>query len=160
MSEIIQFGSYLSKADIMNEFKDTKPVPSFRSTLPEKVPILEQKGAKDENMAETGLPKKMHVLPEKQKENLALGQAIARKNREEKVKLKLDEMVNNYLQLTLYATKESKALVGKKKRVNKKRPFPYITPYASEKSKDTKTSWTITSYHPLKSRKDGERLPV
>ena len=115
---------------------------------------------------ETGQPKKKRILNEAQKENLRLGRAIARKNREEKAKAKLDEMVDNYLKP--YAEKEIKEeektepepvkaevvkkapVAQKKKRASKKtRPTsPYSTEEESEKSEDMKCSsedYTLSS---------------
>ena len=74
----------------MEEFKETQPeCMSPEETAPATLPVLQRQDAID-------VPKK-RVLSDKQKENLALGRAIARKNREEKAKAKLDEMVDNYL---------------------------------------------------------------
>ena len=93
----------------MEQFKETEPVPSSPSSLPEDVPQLERQDAvdtKDVEVVETGQPKKKRVLTEAQKENLRRGGAITCKNRESKAKAKLDEMVDNYLKP--YAEKETK----------------------------------------------------
>ena len=56
---------------------------------------------------ETSVVKKhKRVMTDKQKENLASGNAIAQKNEKEKAKAKLDEMVDNYLKP--YANPETK----------------------------------------------------
>ena len=84
----------------MEEFKETEPVRTLPSSPPKENPMLEQQDAvelKDVQMVESGFPKRKRVLSETQKENLKLGRAIARKNREERAKAKLNEMVDNYL---------------------------------------------------------------
>ena len=78
--------------------KETECAPS--SLLPEDVPVLERQDAvdaKDVGVVETTLPKKNRALSEAQKDNRRLGRAIARKNRDEKAEVKLDEMVDNCL---------------------------------------------------------------
>ena len=128
----------------MEEFKETEPVPSSPSSLLEDVPQLERQDAvdtKDVEVVETGQPKKKRVLTEAQKENLRLGRATARKNRESKAKVKLDEMVDNYLKP--YAEKETKEEEKTdpepvvKEEVVKKAPVVEKKKRASKKSRPT-----------------------
>ena len=130
----------------MEEFKETEPV----STLPEENPVLERQDAEEIKEKAPVEAKKKRVLTEAQKENLKLGRAIARKNREEKAKAKLDQMVDNYLKP--FANKEEEKQeteseeekempppppVPQLKRTKKTRPTsPCTTPEDSEPSKE------------------------
>ena len=128
----------------MEEFKETEPV----STLPEENPVLERQDAEEIKEKAPVEAKKKRVLTEAQKENLKLGRAIARKNREEKAKAKLDQMVDNYLKP--FANKEEEKQeteseeekempppppVPQLKRTKKSRPTsPCTTPEDSEEA--------------------------
>ena len=81
----------------MEEFKETDPVQTLADSPPPETPVLERQDAEDIKEEAPVETKKKCVLTEAQKENLKLGRAIARKNREEKAKVKLDQMLDNYL---------------------------------------------------------------
>ena len=130
----------------MEEFKETKPVQTLADSPPPETPVLERQDLEDIKEEAPVEAKKKHVLTEAQKENLKLGRAIARKNREEKAKVKLDQMVDNYLKP--FANKEEEKQeteseeekempppppVLQLKRTKKTRPTsPYTTPEESE----------------------------
>ena len=135
----------------MEEFKETEPVSTLPDSLPEENPVLERQDAVEVQEVTSVESKKKRVLSEAQKENLKLGRAIARKNREEKAKAKLDQMVDNYLKPFANKEEEEKKQtepvkeekmpppppVPQLKKTKKTRPTsPYTTPEESQHSKE------------------------
>ena len=145
----------------MEEFKETEPVSTLPSSPPKENPMLEQQDAvelKDVQVVESGFPKRKRVLSETQKENLKLGRAIARKNREERAKAKLNEMVDNYLKpfankeeeekepVVVEEAKDDSPPVPKLKRTKKTRPTsPYSSPEESEQNKESSDDYPLSS---------------
>ena len=81
----------------MEEFKETEPVQTLADSPPPETPVLERQDVVQVKEVTEVVTKKKRLLTETQKENLELGRAIARQNREEKAKAKLNQMVDNYL---------------------------------------------------------------
>ena len=136
----------------MEEFKETEPTSTLPDSLPVENPVLQRQDAVEvQEVAPVLEPKKKRVLSEAQKENLKLGRAIARKNREEKAKAKLDQMVDDYLKPFANKEEEEKKQtepveeekmpppppVPQLKKTKKTRPTsPYTTPEESQHSKE------------------------
>ena len=133
----------------MEEFKETEPVQTLADSPPPETPVLERQDAVQVKEVTEVVTKKKRLLTETQKENLKLGRAIARQNREEKAKAKLDQMVDNYLKPFTNKEEEEKETepieeekmppprVPELKKTKKTRPTsPYTTPEESEPSKE------------------------
>ena len=119
----------------MEEFKETEPVSTLPDSLPVENPVLQRQDAVEvQEVVPVVEPKKKRVLSEAQKENLKLGRAIARKNREEKAKAKLDQMVDNYLKP--FANKDEEETEPVKEE-EKEMPPPPPVPQLKKKQKDT-----------------------
>ena len=130
----------------MEEFKETEPVSTLPDSLPEENPVLERQDAVEVQEVTSVESKKKRVLSEAQKENLKLGRAIARKNREEKAKAKLDQMVDNYLKP--FANKdeeEKKEETEPVKEEEKEMPPPPPVPRLKKTKKTRPTSPYSTS---------------
>lgn len=136
----------------MEEFKETDPVQTLADSPPPETPVLERQDAEDIKEETSVEPKKKRVLTETQKENLKLGRAIARKNREEKAKVKLDQMVDNYLKP--FANKEEEKQETESEKEKEMPPPPPVL-----QLKRTKKTRPTSPYTSPEECEDGYALP-
>jgi len=122
----------------MEEFKETEPVSTLPDSLPEENPVLERQDAVEVQEVTSVESRKKRVLSEAQKEILKLGWAIARKNREEKAKAKLDQMVDDYLKP--FANKEEEEKKQTEPAEEEKMPPPPPVPQLKKTKKAHPTS--------------------